>query len=80
MRTTVSTLPTGKTSGQPSDRHHTDLERPVMATQQQLDQQALAAAQRAMGEVAWPTILLGVLVFPAYLATIDRQSSQRPQS
>jgi beta-carotene hydroxylase len=33
------------------------------------DQQALAAAQARMGEFAWPTVVLGVLVTAAYLAT-----------
>jgi beta-carotene hydroxylase len=35
----------------------------------QSDQQALAAAQARMGEFAWPTVVLGVLVMAAYLAT-----------
>jgi hypothetical protein len=35
----------------------------------QTDQQALAAAQSRMGEFAWPTVVLGVLVTAAYLAT-----------
>jgi beta-carotene hydroxylase len=35
-----------------------------------LDQQARQAAQAHMGEFAWPTVILGVSVFIAYLATI----------
>jgi beta-carotene hydroxylase len=33
------------------------------------DQQALSAAQQYMGRVAWPTIVLGVLVGASYVAT-----------
>ncbi|MEP5764382.1 MAG: fatty acid desaturase [Halieaceae bacterium] len=36
----------------------------------QTDQQALASAQARMGEFAWPTVILGVTVMVAYLATV----------
>jgi len=35
-----------------------------------LDQQARRAAQSHMGEFAWPTVMLGVTVFFAYIATV----------
>ncbi len=35
-----------------------------------LDQQARQAAQSYMGEFAWPTVVLGISVFFAYIATI----------
>ena len=34
-----------------------------------LDQQALTTAREYMGDVAWPTIWLGVLITAAYLTT-----------
>ena len=35
-----------------------------------LEQQARQAAQSHMGEFAWPTVVLGVTVFIAYISTV----------
>jgi fatty acid desaturase len=41
-----------------------------MSTTDKLDQQALASAKKYVGAVAWPTVLLGVLVAAAYVSVI----------
>ena len=37
----------------------------------QLDQRALAAARHYMGEAAWPTVVLGLMLGVSYLATVS---------